>query len=303
MSVSVCSKRRSELGEGPHWDPSSGTLLHIDAYVHDVCRLDVASQETSTVRLDGIVTFVIPYRSDPNLSVVTVNRQVRKLEWSTGATELLAEVEPDRPNNIFNDGKCDVSGRLWAGTMGRYSDDDLVQESGSLYSFEASNFETRTHVQQLGISNGMTWSLDNETMFFNDSLKRKIYSFRFSAEDGTLSDKQVFLDFATNPMFKECGDPDGMTHDVEGKLWVACWDASRIINIDPETGKLLREVAFPVSRPTSCCFGGPNYDVLYVTSAWRGLSATQRECQPLAGAVFQVANLGTRGLPANTFNR
>lgn len=303
MSVSVCSKRRSELGEGPHWEPSSGTLMHIDAYVHDVCRLDVASQETSTVHLDGIVTFVIPYRSDPNLSVVTVNRQVRKLDWTTGATELLAEVELDRPSNIFNDGKCDVSGRLWAGTMGRYSDDDLVQESGSLYSFEASNFDTKIHVRQLGISNGMTWSLDNETMFFNDSLKRKIYSFRFSAEDGTLRDKQVFLDFETNPMFMNCGSPDGMTHDVEGKLWVACWDASRVINIDPETGKLLRQVTFPVSRTTSCCFGGPNYDVLYVTSAWRGLSATERQCQPLAGAVFQVTNLGTRGLAANTFNR
>ncbi|EEC10462.1 hypothetical protein IscW_ISCW008337 [Ixodes scapularis] len=69
--------------------------------------------------------------------------------------------------------------------MGRCSSDDLVLESGSLYSFEAS---TRTHERQLG-------------------------------------DKQVFLDFATNPMFMDCGDPDGMTHDIEGKLWVACWDA------------------------------------------------------------------------------
>ncbi|CAN8004836.1 unnamed protein product, partial [Ixodes pacificus] len=77
--------------------------------------------------------------------------------------------------------------------MGRYSDDDLVQESGSLYSFEASNFETKIHTFPLFISRS--------------------------------GDKQVFLDFATNPMFMNCGDPDGMTHDVEGKLWVACWDA------------------------------------------------------------------------------
>lgn len=32
------------------------------------------------------------------------------------------------------------------------------------------------------------------------------------------------------------GLPDGMTIDVNGRLWVACYNAGRVINIDPATG-------------------------------------------------------------------
>lgn len=32
------------------------------------------------------------------------------------------------------------------------------------------------------------------------------------------------------------GLPDGMTVDVEGRLWVACYNGGRVINIDPATG-------------------------------------------------------------------
>ncbi len=36
-----------------------------------------------------------------------------------GSTTDLTELEADKPNNQFNDGKCDVAGRLWCGTMER----------------------------------------------------------------------------------------------------------------------------------------------------------------------------------------
>jgi sugar lactone lactonase YvrE len=34
----------------------------------------------------------------------------------TGHLEVLADREPDRPGNRFNDARCDPRGRLWAGT-------------------------------------------------------------------------------------------------------------------------------------------------------------------------------------------
>jgi sugar lactone lactonase YvrE len=38
------------------------------------------------------------------------------------------------------------------------------------------------------------------------------------------------------------GYPDGMTTDADGKLWIACYDAGKVIRIDPETGeKVLNE--------------------------------------------------------------
>ncbi|XP_064485315.1 regucalcin-like isoform X2 [Ornithodoros turicata] len=303
MSVSVVSKRRSNLGEGPHWDYTSNTLLHVDPHLWDVCRLNVLSRETDTVHLDGLVTIVIPYNSNPDLNVITVGRQIRKLDWTTKKTEVLAEVDQDRPTNHFNDGKCDVTGRLWAGTRGEErGPDDIDPEKGTLYSFDPPGMQPKGHVHKISISNGMTWSPDNKKMFYIDSFTRIIYSFDFNAATGELTNQQVFLDFNKDEAYKDKGYPDGMTHDVEGKLWVACYDASRVIRIDPETGKLLREVTFPATKITSCCFGGPNYDELYVTSAWRGLSDEERKAQPDAGAVFRVTQLGTRGFQPNTLN-
>lgn len=36
---------------------------------------------------------------------------------------------------------------------------------------------------------------------------------------------------------KEEQIPDGMCIDVEGKLWVACYNGGRVIRLDPETGR------------------------------------------------------------------
>jgi sugar lactone lactonase YvrE len=61
-------------------------------------------------------------------------------------------------------------------------------------------------------------------------------------------------------------------------------------------GTIERVVDLPVARPTSCAFGGPNLDVLYITTASQRLTAEERARQPLAGAVLAV-NVGVRGLP------
>lgn len=306
MSVSVvaASVRRSNLGEGPHWDPGSGSLLYVDALVGDVCRLDPKTRETTSVHLDGTVTLAVPYASNPALNVVTLNRQLVRLDWTTGDTELLAEVDGDKPRNNFNDGKCDVTGRLWVATRSpRLESGALDLEKGTLYSFDPTHMKATSHMEGLNISNGMTWSPDNETMFFIDSYCRKIYSFQFSPDDGQLSNRQTFLDFNGRPDYIDCGSPDGMTHDALGRLWVACYDGGRVLNIDPETGALLRQVTVPATRTTSCCFGGPNYDELFVTSAWRGLTEEQLKREPLSGSVFRITGLGVSGCPAYEFNR
>ena len=67
-------------------------------------------------------------------------------------------------------------------------------------------------------------------------------------------------------------------------------------------GAQLQTVTFPVQKITSCCFGGPNYSEMYVTSAIFGLSEEQLKQQPLAGSVFKVTGLNVCGLAAPTYN-
>ncbi|XP_035006618.1 regucalcin isoform X2 [Hippoglossus stenolepis] len=98
------------------------------------------------------------------------------------------------------------------------------------------------------------------------------------------------------------GLPDGMTVDAEGRLWVACYNGGRVINIDPATGVRLQTVSLPVMKITSCCFGGPDYSDLYVTSASLGLEQSESRQQPLAGHTFRVRGLGVKGRPSNAFS-
>lgn len=58
----------------------------------------------------------------------------------------------------------------------------------------------------------------------------------------------------------------------------------------------------PVTRVTSCCFGGPSFEDLYVTTASSGLSEIEQTNQPLAGHVFKISDLDVRGSPAYTFS-
>lgn len=72
-----------------------------------------------------------------------------------------------------------------------------------------------------------------------------------------------------------------------------------ILRITPK-GDVDREIRLPVPRPTSCAFGGPGFDTLYVTSARVGLSAAQLEQFPQSGSVFSIAGIA-QGMPAPPF--
>ena len=62
--------------------------------------------------LDDVASFVVPRKSGGYL--VGMGRTIAHLDWETGKTTVLHEVDQGTMNR-FNDAKCDPSGRLWAG--------------------------------------------------------------------------------------------------------------------------------------------------------------------------------------------
>ena len=66
-------------------------------------------------------------------------------------------------------------------------------------------------------------------------------------------------------------------------------------------GKVDRVVKMPCRRVTSCIFGGPDLDVLYITTARYGLGADDLAEQPLAGGIF-VLDAGVKGIPDGAFS-
>lgn len=91
------------------------------------------------------------------------------------------------------------------------------------------------------------------------------------------------------------GKPDGLTIDSEDKLWVCAIRGSVLARFDPETGKVLRIIELPTPQVTAVTFGGPNLDVIYVTTA-RIANVNGTKPGDPAGQTFAINNVGIRGV-------
>ena len=137
-------------------------------------------------------------------------------------------------------------------------------------------------VSEVTISNGIGWSPDHTTMYYVDSLRYVINAFDFDIKDSSISNKRAFVQLDAT-----IGVPDGLTVDREGYVWAAIYDGWRVMRFNP-CGELAEEIKMPVSRPSSCAFGGKNMDELYITTISEGLTQQQKEQEPLAGDLFMV---------------
>jgi sugar lactone lactonase YvrE len=87
---------------------------------------------------------------------------------------------------------------------------------------------------------------------------------------------------------------------LRGGYWICHVGGWHLARYTPD-GKIDRVIGLPVQRPTSCTFGGPNLETLYVTSSSRSLSETALAKQPLAGSLFAIEDVGVKGISEPVF--
>lgn len=274
------------LGEGPLWSAAEQALYWVDILGHRLHRFS-PSQGQRSWQFDQEVS-ALAERLDGGL-ILTRRHGFACFDPTTGEMTPLVDIEADMPANRFNDGKCDPLGRFWAGTM----DFACKAPTGSLYRLSPDLGFARMDTGY-AVTNGPAWSADYRTLYHNDSVNGRVYAFDFDLENGSVSNKRLFLQFDDSE-----GTPDGMTTDAEGGLWIAHWGASRLTRRDAR-GKVLRTIELPCSQVTSCAFGGPDLRTLYITTAAEGLSPRQLEREPLAGGLFAL-EIDVAGLPAHPF--
>ena len=272
------------LGEGPVWVEREQALYWVDIKGRKIFRLDKSGQLTewpTPFRVGSIV----PKRSGG--FIAGTDEGIARVDPEAGRFDIVARPEPELPNNRFNDGKVDRRGRFWAGTM----DDEEKAATGTLYCFDETLRWTAVD-EGYRVTNGPAFSPSGERMYHNDSARRVTYVFDLAA--GNAVNRRVLIQFGDG-----WGFPDGMTVDSEGCLWIAFWDGGCLRRFS-DRGEWLETVELPVSRPTSCAFGGPDFDRLYVTSASTGLNEEAMAMQPKAGGLFMLVP-GVRGLPDRPF--
>ena len=268
------------LGEGPVWVAREAALYWVDIKGRAIFRLDSAGAVTkwpTPLRVGSLV----PRKSGGFIG--GTEDGIAAIDPVAGRFEILFNPEDALPGNRFNDGKLDRQGRFWAGTM----DDSERADTGVLYRVDRDLGWTAVD-RGYRVTNGPAFSPDGKLMYHNDSARQRTYVFDLDS-DGVASGRRVFLQFNEGD-----GYPDGMTVDRDGCLWIAFWDGWSVRRYAP-TGEWLETVRMPVARPTSCAFGGGDFDRLFITSASIGLDEHARAMQPNAGGLFMIMP-GVRGL-------
>ncbi len=286
--VQLVIDSKSDLGEGAIWNYKTGELYWINITGKILNIYNPKTGNNKELFTGQMIGTVVPAESGQVL--VALQNGIYSLDPMTGTKKLIVDPEEDIPTNRFNDGKCDPSGRFWAGTL------SLKGESGAaaLYRIDPDS-SVHKMIENVSISNGIVWSGDFKKMYYIDTPTQKVMGYDYDNETGDISNPSVVVNVPS-----EMGSPDGMTIDEEGNLWVALWGGSAVGCWNPKTGELIRKIEVPAKNVTSCAFGGDDLGTLYITTARQATSDEELKNFPDAGSVFKVKP-GVNGVNAYFF--
>lgn len=237
------------LSEGPVWWPAWGGLRWVDIEAGDVLRLgDGGTLERWHV---GTRAAAVRPRRDGAMVVALERGFGLAGDWGS-PIEALPELWSGE-HIRFNDGACDPDGRFWCGTM-RY---DTAPGDGALFRLDPDGSAVRV-IEGIGLSNGLSWTPDGTAAYYVDTLLPRVD--RFDYYDGALHDRREFVSIPDG-----CGQPDGLTVDAEGGVWVALWDGGAVHRYGPD-GSLDFVVEVDEPKTTSAAFGGADLDELFITA-------------------------------------
>lgn len=256
----------AQLGEGPAWDAHRGELTFVDIVAGRLYRLGPDGRPEVLLEIDGALGAALPATGGGRL---LVTRTGFAATTSSGPVRTVLDVLSARPDLRFNDAKCDPAGRCFAGTLSLTG----AAAAGTLYRLDDGPVATAV-VRRVGLSNGLGWSPDGRLLYFVDTASGQVSALDYDLPTGVVGSGRVLL--AVDP-----GTPDGLCVDDAGGVWVAFWGLGTVRRYTPG-GLLDTVVDMPTPNPTSCAFGGPDGDVLFITTASGG------EPAPLAGDLFAL---------------
>jgi len=276
------------LGEGPLWSPTEGFLWWVDI---KRAKLHRHNPKTGNTRRYDLPLHASALALAGGGLIMIGDLEVGRYDTATEQYEPIAKInEPEGFRT--NDGGMAPDGSFWFGTM----DNAESLPEGQYYRLDPDLTVERIGLPEVLVTNTFQFSPDGQTFFTSDSAEQMILSYAFDPESGALSNRRVFVSTLEAGCY-----PDGSAIDVDGYLWNAQWAGSRVVRYAPD-GTIDRVVSLPVSRPTSCAFGGPDLRTLYVTTARQGLSDAALDRQPMAGSLFAI-DVDTPGLPVPEFGQ
>lgn len=271
----------NRLGECPVWCDRTQRLWWVDVLVPALWSCDPQTGLCASHPVDARRIGSLALRERGGL-ILACDSGLFAYDPESGRQTFLVDPEPGHSGHRKNDGRVDSAGNFWIGTL-READYARV---GVIYRVTPDR-RVVTEVEGLAIPNSLAFDPERRRMYFADTRALTIWVCDYDPVTGRKGERRVFARTAGPAR------PDGSCIDAEGHLWNAEYAGGRLVRYDP-SGAISRTIELPVSHPTCCCFGGPNLDRLFVTSASEPLSADRLETEPLAGCIL-VVEPGARG--------
>lgn len=263
--LELVSDALSIVSESPVWDSENSILYYVDIQGKRLRKLNYLNGGIHDLVLKSQIGCIIP---DENGGIIGGMEDGVYQITENGDTKRLNKPF-DMKGFRFNDGKAGPDGKLYIGTISR-------EHKGALYCMDCHGNMTEL-LDGIGNSNGIDWDTDKNLMYFNDTptLKTDVFDF----ESGKISNRRNIFEY------KNVQNPDGMTMDEEGMLWVCLWGDGKVVRLNPDTRKITDTILLPVPNVACCIFGGDNLNELIITTASH---FTDLRKYPYAGAVFKI---------------
>jgi L-arabinonolactonase len=278
----------SVTGESPVWSSRDNALYWVDVRSNRIFRMSASGSVTDWDVGERVSS--VGFRRDGGL-IGTFRSGIYAIDISacgTQATKTLIVSPELAAGTRPKEGKADASGCWWFG-----STCDANEPLGGYFRL----FPDGHYVQisdGVTMANGLAVNASGDKVLAADSITNTIWSWSVDLESNTLAERQVF-----SRGEGVTGLIDGATFDDEGYYWCALFGEWAIARYSPD-GRLVRKIQLPVKYPTMCAFGGENLDTLFVTSS-QFHAVNDTEGQPLAGRLFKIDGLGSRGINEREF--
>ena len=267
-------KAKTTLGEGTLWVPSHNSIYFVDIKKKRILTLNIKSNKKKIIKIDKEIGFLTHIKN--NIFLLGLKSELRIINIKSRKILKSIKIEEDKPLNRINDGKTDLKGRLWFGTM---DNPERKIKNGSLYCLDK-KLTLHKVDKKYYITNGPAF-INNDTFLHTDSGLKTIFKIKINKKFKIIK-KTKFLKFS-----KKEGSPDGMTIDSKKNIWI-CHYGGACITVYNLKGKRIHKVNLPAKNITNCTFGGNHKNEIFATSALKGMKKHEIKKYNLSGSLFNI---------------
>ena len=279
-------KSKTILGEGTLWVPSQNSIYFVDIKKKKILTLNTKSKKKKIIKVNKEIGFITHVKE--NIFILGLKSELRFINLKTKKIIKSIQIEKNKPMNRLNDGKTDLQGRLWFGTM---DNSERKIKNGSLYCLDKKLILHKVDTNYY-ITNGPAF-ISKNTLLHSDSRRKIIFKIKIN-KNFKIVKKTKFLKFS-----KKDGSPDGMTIDSKKNIWV-CHFGGGCITVYNLKGKRIYKIELPAKNITNCTFGGINKDEIFVTSALKGMKKNEIKKFGLSGSLFNMKT-NVKGIASKSF--